>query len=246
MKSARARLAAGIAALVLTACAPHGARDVPPILLFDGTGASTNDVAALKAILKRGGLSFEDVDSSRLNGMDEPELRARRLLIVPGGNFIAIGSSLTPGTAAKVRNAVRVGLNYLGICAGGILAGNAPDNGFNLTEGVRFDFYADVNRGVHKSAVKISGPGAPAIEHYWEDGPQFTGWGAVVGRYPDGTPAIVEGRSGKGWVLLVGTHPEAPEAWRRGMAFTTPADAANAVAERLVGAALSGTSLAHD
>lgn len=106
MKSARARLAAGIAALVLTACAPHGARDVPPILLFDGTGASLNDVAALKAILKRG--------------------------------------------------------------------------------------------------------------------------------------------SGKGWVLLVGTHPEAPEAWRRGMAFTTPADAANALAERLVGAALSGTSLAHD
>src|SRR2546430_8702508 len=37
---------------------------------------------------------------------------------------------------------------------------------------------------------------------------QFTGWGAVVGRYPDGTPAIVEGKSGDGWVILSGRSEE--------------------------------------
>jgi len=66
----------------------------------------------------------------------------------------------------------------------------------------------------------------PAIEHYWEEEPKFTGWGAVVGKYPDETPAIVEGTSGKGWVILCGLHPEAPESWRLGMTFTTPANLA--------------------
>jgi len=235
-----------IAALVLTACARPASHDVPPILLFDGTGTSPNDVAAVKAILGNRHLEYSSVDSSTLNGMRESQLRAYRLMIVPGGNYITIGNSLTPTTATNIHDAVLGGLNYLGICAGGILAGNVPDNGLNLTEGVKFDFYAVVNQRVHKAAVEITAVGTPAIEHYWEDGPQYTGWGAVVGKYPDGTPAIVEGRCGKGWVLLVGTHPEAPESWRRGMTFTRPAGVANAYAGTLIDAALHGTSLPHD
>jgi glutamine amidotransferase-like uncharacterized protein len=177
--------------------------------------------------------------------MSESQLMAHRLMIIPGGNYIAMGNSLAPDTATNIRKAVQGGLNYLGICAGGLLAGNATGNSLNLTSGVRFGFYAEVNRGIHKAAVAIAGVGAPALEHYWENGPQFTGWGAVVGKYPDGTPAIVEGTSGKGWVVLCGVHPEAPENWRRGMTFTTPASAANAYAGTLIEAALHGTSLPH-
>jgi len=136
-------------------------------------------------------------------------------------------------------------LNYLGICAGGLLAGKAACNSLNLTSGVRFGFYAEVNRRVHKAAVAITGVGTPAVEQYWEDGPEFTGWGFVVGRYPDGTPAVVEGKSGEGWVILCGVHPEAPENWRRGMIFTTPASAAHALAGTLIDAALRGTELPH-
>jgi hypothetical protein len=93
--------------------------------------------------------------------------------------------------------------------------------------------------------VPIACADAAVIEHYWEDGPQFTGWGLVVGKYPDGTPAIVEGTSGKGWVILCGVHPEAPENWRRGMAFSATANVANAYTETLVDAALHGTQLPH-
>lgn len=177
--------------------------------------------------------------------MSEAQLRAFRLMIVPGGNYVDMGNGLTPGAAATIHNAVQGGLNYLGLCAGGLLAGNVPSNGLNLTEGVQFEFYALVDQGIHKAAVEITRAGAPAMEHYWEDGPEFTGWGAVVGRYPDGTPAIVEGMSGQGWVILTGIHPEAPEQWRRGMTFTTPASAANAYAGTIIDAALSGTSLPH-
>jgi glutamine amidotransferase-like uncharacterized protein len=217
-----------------------------PILLFDGTGTSPGDVAAVETILNSNHLNYSTVNSSQLNHMSESQLRGYRLLIVPGGNFINIGNSLNASTTATVRNAVQNGLNYLGICGGGFFAGNSGYyNGLNLTSGVSFSFYSAENQGMRKAAVAIAGPGAPTLDQYWEDGPQFSGWGAVVGKYPDGTPAIVEGAFGSGWVILAGVHPEAPPGWRHGMAFTTPASVDNAYAGTLVQAALNGTSLSH-
>jgi hypothetical protein len=99
---------------------------------------------------------------------------------------------------------------------------------------------------VHKAAVVIAGPGTPTLEQYWEDGPQLGGWGAVIGKYPDGTPAIVEGTSGRGWVILIGVHPEAPASWRRGLSFTTPVDVDHAYAVTIVRAALGRTWLPHE
>jgi glutamine amidotransferase-like uncharacterized protein len=234
-----------IAALALTACAPPASNGSSPILLFNGTGTSPNDVKAVEAVLNDNHLKFTAVNSEQLNAMSETQLKAYRLMIIPGGNYITMGNSLTPGTTTNIHHAVEGGMNYLGICAGGLLAGNAPCNSLNLTSGVRFGFYAVVNQGIHKAAVAIAGVGTPALEHYWEDGPQFTGWGDVVGKYPDGTPAIVEGTLGKGWVILCGVHPEAPAGWRHGMTFTTPASAANAWSATLVEAALHATPLPH-
>lgn len=230
--------------LAVTACTPSASSNVPPILLFSGIGTSANDVSAIETILKEKNLEYSKVNSPELNGMSESQLMTYRLMIVPGGNFIAIGNGLTPGATANIHNAVQGGLSYLGICAGGFLAGRASYNSLNLT-GVRFDFYAAENRGIRKAAVAIASVGTPTLEHYWEDGPQFTGWGAVVGKYPDGTPAIVEGTSGKGWVILSGVHPEAPEGWRRGLVFTTPARVDNAYAGKLIDASLNRTWLPH-
>jgi len=110
---------------------------------------------------------------------------------------------------------------------------------------VRFGFYAEERRGIRKTAVPISIAGFRTLDQYWEDGPELTGWGAVVAKYPDGTPAVVEGMSGNGWVVLSGVHPEAPEGWRRGMTFRTPASVDNAYAGTLVDAALNRTWLPH-
>ena len=224
---------------------PLTSGDIAPILLFNGTGTSPNDVSAVETILSSNHLSYSTVNSSELNGMDESQMRAYPLLIVPGGNFDQIGKSLTSSTSANIRDAVHNGLNYLGICAGGFFAGNSPYNGLNLTSGVRFGFYADESRGIRKAAVAIAGAGAATLDQYWEDGPQFTGWGEVIGKYPDGTPAIVEGTFGSGWVVLSGVHPEAPASWRLGMAFNTPVSADNAYAGTLIHAALNRASLPH-
>jgi glutamine amidotransferase-like uncharacterized protein len=216
-----------------------------PILLFTGTGTSPGDIAAVRAVLDRNELEYSIADSSQLNRLDEPGIRRHRLLVVPGGNFIEMNRSLTPATIDRVRQAVVHGLNYLGICAGGFLAGTFRDGGFNLTSGVRFGFYSAEAQGVRKAAVAIASPGMPTIDQYWEDGPEFTGWGEVVARYPDGTPAVVEGPFGRGWVLLSGIHAEAPASWRRGLAFTTPVTDSQAYAAKLVRAALERTVLPH-
>ena len=228
-----------------TACAPPASHTVPPILLFGGAGTSVNDVAAVETILKDKHLEYSTVNSRQLNGMSESQLMAYRLMIIPGGNFIDMGNSLTRNTSTNIHNAVQGGLNYLGICAGGFLAGHASYNSLNLTSGVRFDFYSAANQGIRKTAVTITAVDTPPLEQYWEDGPQFSGWGTVVAKYPDGTAAIVEGTSGKGWVILTGVHPEAPEHWRRGLTFTTPASVDNAYAGKVIDAALHGTVLPH-
>ena len=216
------------------------------ILLFNGRGTSRNDVAAIEDILHERGLRYSTASSARVDAISESDLSAYRLLVVPGGNFEDIGNALTTSTTTKIRRAVGDGLGYLGICAGAFFAGASPYNGLNLTKGVRFPFYALEARGVRKARVTITSAAGAPLEVYWEDGPQLTGWGDPVARYPDGTPAVVQGRFGNGWVVLAGVHAEAPERWRRGMAFTTPAGPSRAYAAMLIEAALNRTALQPD
>jgi glutamine amidotransferase-like uncharacterized protein len=208
-------------------------------------GTSRGDVAALGTILHSHHFAYTTVDSSQLNAMSESQLRAHQLLVVPGGNFVEMGKALTPAAAANVRLAVTGGLNYLGLCAGAFFAGHSPFNGLNLTSGVAFPFYAAETQGIRKAAVWVQVAGEPPLQQYWEDGPALAGWGDVVGKYPDGTPAIVEASVGEGWVILSGVHPEAPASWRGGMTFTTPASLDNSYAATLIDAALRRTRLAH-
>jgi hypothetical protein len=215
------------------------------VLLFNGTGASSGDVAALEHLLAENHFGYSTADSRRLNAMSDSELRSHRLLLIPGGNFVEMGNGLFPDTASRLREAVRSGVNYLGICGGAFLAGNSPYNGLNLSSGVQFPFYSAEARGIRKAAVAIAAPGMPMLEHYWEDGPQLTGWGEAIAKYPDGTPAVAQGDFGQGRVILSGIHPEAPETWRRGMVFATPASVDNAYAVTLIGAALNRTPLPH-
>jgi glutamine amidotransferase-like uncharacterized protein len=236
-----------LVSLLLAACGSEEKRlpAIASIALFNGIGTSAGDVSAVEKILDNERFDYATVNSAQLNAIRESQIRQYRLLIVPGGNFEQIGKSLSLGTSGKVRSAVQNGLNYLGICAGAFLAGNSPYNGFNLTSGLRFEFYAAEMRGVRKTAVPITAAGGQTLDQYWEDGPQLSGWGDVVGRYPDGTPAIVQGNFGKGWIILSGVHPEAPERWRRGLEFRTSAAVDNAYAATLIRSALKREWLPH-
>ena len=106
---------------------PLASKTIPHILLFNGTGTSPNDVAAVEKILQEQQLDYSTANSVQMNDMSETRLRSYRLLIIPGGNYIAIGNGLMPSTTTKIHDAVQNGLNYLGICAGGLLAGHQSD-----------------------------------------------------------------------------------------------------------------------
>src|SRR5262245_7825004 len=179
-------------AFALIAFAPGQQRSNPPVLLFAGTGISPGDAAAVEAVLKNSHVTYAKVTSLQLNSMTVPQLMAYRLLIIPGGNFLDIGNSLSPSAVRNIHDAVQDGLNYLGLCAGAFLAGRASYTSLDLAR-VQFPFYSAERRGIRKASVAITTPGSPTLEHYWEDGPELSGWGSVVGKYPDGTPAIVQG-----------------------------------------------------
>jgi glutamine amidotransferase-like uncharacterized protein len=241
----RLRLLMVFLALVMSACARSDSPDAAAILLFNGHGTSPNDVTAIERILRERRLTYATADSRQLDAMSESQLKSYRLMIVPGGNFVEFGNGVTTGTTSRLRAVVESGVNYLGICGGAFFAGNSPYNGLNLTSGVRFKFYSAEERGIRKTAVAVTPAGSVAVDHYWEDGPELSGWGEVVAKYPDGTPAVVQGTFGDGWIVLTGVHPEAPDTWRTGMAFTSPATVANAYAATLIDAALNRTRLAH-
>jgi glutamine amidotransferase-like uncharacterized protein len=237
IRAACASLLLALAGCQQSGSAPRDSGRSPDILLFNGTGISRNAVAALEALLRADGLRFDTIDSSQLDALSDAGLLEYRLLIVPGGNFEALGQGLRPETVARVRNAVRHGLNYHGICAGAFFAGDSPYNGLNLT-GVRFRFYAISNDGIRKSVVPIKIAEGLTYDQYWEDGPELSGWGDVIATYPDGTPAVVQGNLGAGWIVLSGVHAEAPESWRKNMRFRTSAKIDNAFALTLIRAAL--------
>src|SRR3954470_15703853 len=91
-----------IAISALTACSPSKSNDAPPVLVFRGSGSSPNSAKAIEAILKANHLGYATVSSKQLNAMSESQLMAYRLLIIPGGNYISMGNSLTPDSAANV------------------------------------------------------------------------------------------------------------------------------------------------
>jgi glutamine amidotransferase-like uncharacterized protein len=217
-----------------------------PVLLFVGTGSSSEDVAAIKALLGTLKVGYLTADSNQMNAMSEQQLGGYKLLIVPGGNSIDIGQNLSGNTTAMIRNAVaQYGTHYLGVCAGAFFGGFSIYNGVDLTSGVWFNFYAAEDLGIHKEPVLLSFPSSIALDVYWQDGPQLSGWGNVVAKYPDGTPAIVEGGFGKGFVMFTGVHLEAPEGWRTGMTFSTPVSQDLAYAGTVIQAALQGSPLPH-
>ena len=217
-----------------------------PVILFNGTGTIANDVSAVAAILSESGLAYATANSAQLNAMTQAQLNSYKLLIVPGGNSITIGKYLTKTATTNIHNAViNGGLHYLGICAGGFFGGYSIYNGLNLTSGRWFSFYEDYYHGIHKESLNISYPSGGKLDVYWQDGPQFTGWGSIVARFPDGAPAVVEGKSGAGWVILTGVHAEAPASWRYGMTFSSSVASNTAYAKTLVSAALHGTWLPH-
>jgi len=156
---------------------------VPPILLFNEQAPpqrrrGDRDPSGEEPI------SLLAASSAQLDEMTAARLRTYHLIIVPGGDFIASDRSQEETAASSTSRAVRC--EYLGICAGAFFAGHTPYNGLNLTlwRAVRLLPLRRCGEP-QRLGVPVSGAGTPTASTSWEDGPQLSGWGAVVGY---GTP----------------------------------------------------------
>jgi glutamine amidotransferase-like uncharacterized protein len=198
------------------------------VLLFDGESSWDAEVDSLAHLLYLHDTSYREVDSTQLGAMTLDGISAFSLLIVPGGYAPTITDSLTKDTHARLRQAVQErGLSYLGFCAGAWLAvapapssaGQDVSYGIGLVDGPLLQPNYLTQQGKEFAIVSaelpnISDPAAEPIRRdlLWYGGPITPDTpSGVIAKYPDGTPAISEIHSGKGFVIISGLHPTATQ-----------------------------------
>ena len=192
-------------------------------LIFNGKGTSASDANSLVKIINSKGLSYKVANSDDLNAMSVDDLSKYGVIVWPGGHANQMTNSLTLEARRNVRSAVRdVGVNFAGFCAGawmGVgdeipLRGDL-DIGFALLPGKLLDEYFPDGREPTAAMVLTSFADGSKHDLVWWGGPVTPNIrGGVVAKYPDGSPEITQAFSGKGFVVLTGTHPEAPQGWR--------------------------------
>ncbi|WP_328611626.1 BPL-N domain-containing protein [Amycolatopsis sp. NBC_00345] len=149
------------------------------------------------------------------------------LYVQPGGGADLEGTwQHLSGSAEVVRDWVRNGGSYLGLCFGAYLAGRSP--GFDLLPGDTTGYAGTPGASVpddRDTVVAVTWQGRPR-HMYFQDGPAFAldndADATVLATYPDGRAAVVVTPYGKGRVGVSGPHPEADESWYDDKGLTNP------------------------
>jgi len=134
------------------------------------------------------------------------------MIIIPGG----IGDSesyttLFKRNAKRVRNFVKNGGKYLGICMGGYWAGKHYLNILNNIDAVQYIKRPGTDtRRPHAKNIKVKWNGSDT-EMFFYDGCALVGNGShqTLATYANGDPmAIIQGNIG-----VIGCHPESEQFW---------------------------------
>ncbi|HOB87682.1 MAG TPA: BPL-N domain-containing protein, partial [Bacillota bacterium] len=197
----------------------------PRVGLYTGKGTWEANVEALANFLDYYGIRWQGFDENDILEMD---LQANfDLLWFPGG-FSAEYKYNIPDHG-KIREFVRNGGKYIGICAGAYYAADVM-----VWKGENSDYPLDLfpGRGIgpmsryvswgEKTAIRLEGShpannefSEPSLEMFYFDGPYFAPFEElgdqvqVLARYDvNGEPAAVAAAQGRGKALLLGMHPE--------------------------------------
>lgn len=220
-----------LATLSLVACArPISSGAARPLaLVYAGPQGCSNCVAAVTAALRASEYDWRVVLVGP--GTDAPGipdlLREASLYVQPGGgsDLASTMRDLQP-VEADIRQFVRLGGAYLGLCFGAYLAGKDP--GFGLLPGDTYGWAGSVGASIEDdrdAVVPIWWRGK--LRHmFFQDGPAFfIAPGSdvkVIARYDNGAIATLAARVGRGRVVVSGPHPEAPRAWFRAAGLSNP------------------------
>lgn len=190
------------------------------VLIYGGPGTWRAETESLKKILLNHGATYEVVTNSQLDSFKVSDYLKFRAILFVGGDAPTVRNALNTDTHANIRRAVQQGgLGYLGFCAGAWLAvAPTPDPGNDVVYGLgvvsgpvlQLNYLAKQGKehaldeaifpdGSHRKLLWYGGPITPEIPN------------GVVARYSDGTPAISQIKSGKGFVIISGLHPAATQ-----------------------------------
>ncbi len=205
-------------------------RPVAVVYSDDSTGpADGDDTGAVSAMLaSAAGWRFDVITAGPKGTMSVPDALARpevQLYAQPGadGDDDAAYRRQKRDKSA-IKQFVRDGGRYLGICMGGFLA--EPGH-FNVFPGRVDEYYSSPGASVttaDPAVIPVIWRGTTRAMYFQDGGfmiPRRKATGiTVLARYTNGTIAALVSRYGRGKVGLCGPHPEAPPEWYREGNFT--------------------------
>lgn len=156
-------------------------------------------------------------------------LKKAALYVQPGGDTsVAKANNLLGASAQRIiKDYVRGGGRYLGICQGAYLTGTDPGMGM-LSPG-NTGQYIETQGASTKSTADTVIPikwGNRKISMYFQDGPYMIPSGVpgekILARYTNGKVAAMSAPYGAGRIGVVGPHPEAPRRWYRLAGLSDP------------------------
>lgn len=214
------------------------------VLIYSGPGSWVPEVNSLSKILRDHDVSYEQVDSEKLNSFSKSELAIFNLFIFPGGHAPTIYENLALHARSNLRELVKEnGRGYLGFCAGAWLAADSHYD-FGWTDSLTLEGTSMQRAGHDFALTNASFADGKSREMLWFGGPITPNLRrGVVARYADGTPAITQIRAGKGLVIVSGLHPAATPGILRSLGLSSGQAVAPEFAWELILAAAQGRLL---
>lgn len=149
------------------------------------------------------------------------------LYVQPGGDgSVSKAFNKMSKDAPAVRNFVRNGGHYLGICMGGYLVDNDPGFDFGLNTFSYTKTPGATVKTTRPTLVKVMWGETPRWM-YFQNGPYFIPDSGVPGQiivanYTNGYVAAMIQPYGNGKIGCSGPHPEAPDSWYKRAGLTDP------------------------
>jgi len=209
---------------------PNAPSESVMVALYSGPGTAEECVKATENMFRWIGCKVTMLGADSIN---DKSLRGYDILCIPGGNMYQYAQDISSSGKEKIRNYIRAGGSYIGICGGAYFASEKviwqgsqlPMESLSLFSGtaegvideiVPYPDYGmcrvDIVDSLHP--VTRSEPDSIWILYYW--GPALTpdlGCDAtILADYEKvNLPAMLAFEYGDGRVFLVGVHPEFEE-----------------------------------
>ncbi|RKY73778.1 hypothetical protein DRQ00_12205 [candidate division KSB1 bacterium] len=218
--------------LLITNCqSPQAPDKSAEVALYSDKGADEDCIRATTNMFEWIGCTVLLIKAEYINNQS---LDNFNILCIPGGDMYQYARDIYSGGKGKIKNVIRNGGGYIGICGGAYFASEKvvwqenqlPMTPLGLFQGtakgpineiVPYPEYGMCKLSIVDSSHPItqSEPDSAWMLYYWgpELIPNKDTSVAILGRYDKGNkdPAIIAFEYGLGRVFIIGTHPEFEE-----------------------------------